>query len=40
MDEVWKRIEWADGNYYVSNLGNVKSEDFVVLCKDGLPQRM
>lgn len=35
MAEIWKRIEWADGNYYVSNLGNVKSEDFVVLCKDG-----
>lgn len=37
MDEIWKRIEWADGNYYVSNLGNVKSEDFVALCKDGRP---
>ena len=25
MKEIWKQIDWGDGRYYVSNLGNVKS---------------
>lgn len=26
MEEVWKRIEYGNGNYYVSNFGNVKND--------------
>ena len=26
MEEAWKRIEYGNGNYYVSNFGNVKND--------------
>lgn len=38
MDEVWKRIEYGNGNYYVSNFGNVKN-DALMLGFEGCRKR-
>lgn len=27
MEEIWKRIEYGRGNYYISNFGNVKNNE-------------
>ncbi len=34
-NEVWKDIKGYEGYYQVSNLGNVRSLDRIILCKDG-----
>lgn len=33
--EVWKLLPESNGNYYVSNLGRIKSVDFYIHFKDG-----
>lgn len=38
MEEVWKDIKGYEGLYQVSNLGNVRSLDRYVLCKNGKTQ--
>ena len=35
MEEEWRPIKGTDNNYYVSNLGHVKSVDRVVHYPDG-----
>ena len=39
MEEVWKRIEYGNGNYYVSNFGNVKN-DALMLGFEGRRKRV
>lgn len=36
MNEIWKDIEGYEGYYQVSNLGNVRSVDRVIISNDGI----
>lgn len=37
MNEVWKPVCGYEGYYSVSNLGRVRSEDRIVIAKNGIP---
>lgn len=38
MEEIWKQIDYGNGNYYVSNLGNIKN-DVLMLGFEGRRKR-
>ena len=42
MEEVWRDVLWycPNGYYQVSNLGNVKSLDRCIVCKDGKTKKL
>ena len=40
MTEEWRDVVGYEGLYQVSNLGNVKSLDRLVICEDGFIRRM
>ena len=37
--EIWKDIVGAEGSYQVSNLGNIRSLDRILIGKNGVSQR-
>ena len=40
MSEIWKDVVGYEGYYQVSNLGNVKSIERTIVCKDGTRKKL